>query len=77
MPTALFSIRGLSKVYGMGEVEVHALRNVDLTLNEGEFIVLLGPSGFGNRPSPRSIDRHGAPVAWSGLPYGCRPGVRD
>ena len=47
MPTALFSIRDLAKVYGMGEVEVHALRNVDLTLNEGEFIVLLGPSGSG------------------------------
>jgi putative ABC transport system ATP-binding protein len=47
MPTALFSVRGLAKVYGMGEVEVHALRNVDLTLNEGEFIVLLGPSGSG------------------------------
>jgi putative ABC transport system ATP-binding protein len=45
--TALFSIRDLAKVYGMGEVEVHALRNVDLTLNEGEFIVLLGPSGSG------------------------------
>ena len=47
MPTALFSIRDLAKVYGMGDVEVHALRNVDLTLNEGEFIVLLGPSGSG------------------------------
>jgi putative ABC transport system ATP-binding protein len=47
MPTALFNIRDLAKVYGMGEVEVHALRNVDLTLNEGEFIVLLGPSGSG------------------------------
>jgi putative ABC transport system ATP-binding protein len=45
--TALFSIRDLAKVYGMGEVEVHALRNIDLTLNEGEFIVLLGPSGSG------------------------------
>ena len=47
MPTALFSIRGLAKIYGMGDVEVHALRNIDLTLNEGEFIVLLGPSGSG------------------------------
>jgi putative ABC transport system ATP-binding protein len=31
----------------MGEVEVHALRNVDLTLEAGQFVVLLGPSGSG------------------------------
>ncbi|PSN19377.1 ABC transporter, partial [filamentous cyanobacterium CCP5] len=37
----------ISKVYVMGEVEVHALRSVDLDLYEGEFIVLLGPSGSG------------------------------
>ncbi|HWB82309.1 MAG TPA: ABC transporter ATP-binding protein [Nannocystaceae bacterium] len=39
--------RGLTKVYRMGEVEVHALRGVDLELLEGELIVLLGPSGSG------------------------------
>jgi putative ABC transport system ATP-binding protein len=46
-PIPLFDIRDLAKVYGMGEVEVHALRHVNLTLNEGEFVVLLGPSGSG------------------------------
>ena len=39
--------RGLTKVYRMGEAEVHALRGVDLEVRAGEFIVLLGPSGSG------------------------------
>lgn len=40
-------MRGVSKVYQMGEVEVHALRSVDLDLYEGELAVLLGASGSG------------------------------
>ena len=44
---AVLRARGLTKIYRMGEVEVHALRSVDLDLYEGEFVVLLGPSGSG------------------------------
>ncbi len=44
---AVFRARGLSKVYRMGEVEVYALRSLDLDLYQGEFVVLLGPSGSG------------------------------
>jgi putative ABC transport system ATP-binding protein len=44
---AVFRMRGISKVYRMGDVEVHALRSVDLELYPGEFAVLLGPSGSG------------------------------
>ena len=47
MSAPLFDIRDLAKVYRMGEVEVHALRQVTLALPHGEFVVLLGPSGSG------------------------------
>jgi len=39
--------RGLTKIYGSGEVEVRALQGVDIDLYLGELIVLLGPSGSG------------------------------
>lgn len=38
---------GLTKIYQMGEVRVHALRGVDFQLNRGELLVLLGASGSG------------------------------
>jgi putative ABC transport system ATP-binding protein len=47
VPTAVFEARNLTKTYQMGEVEVQALRGVDLDLFEGELTVLLGPSGSG------------------------------
>lgn len=43
----VFQATGLSKRYRMGEVDVWALRGVDLELRGGEFVVLLGPSGSG------------------------------
>lgn len=43
----LFHVRGLTKVYGIGTAEVHALSGVDLDLYAGELVVLLGPSGSG------------------------------
>ena len=43
----VFEARNVTKVYPMGDVEVHALRGINLSLYESEFIVLLGPSGSG------------------------------
>ncbi len=46
-PDVVIRAEGLSKVYRMGEVDVPALRGVDIALYEGELMVLLGASGSG------------------------------
>lgn len=43
----LIVIKELTKIYQMGETEVHALAGADLTINHGEFIAITGPSGSG------------------------------
>ena len=45
--TSVFETRGITKVYHMGEVSVHALRGIDVQFFEGEMVVLLGRSGSG------------------------------
>jgi putative ABC transport system ATP-binding protein len=44
---AIVRLRGVTKVYGEGEVAVHALRGVDLVLARGDFAAMAGPSGSG------------------------------
>lgn len=43
----LVEMKGVKKVYHMGEVEIKAVDGVDFEINEGEFVVIVGPSGAG------------------------------
>ncbi len=45
--TAMLELRQVSKVYGSGPAEVHALRDVDLSVEPGELVAIMGPSGSG------------------------------
>ena len=43
----ILRVENLNKSYGKGEVKVEALKNVNLSINKGEFVVIVGPSGSG------------------------------
>jgi len=47
MTDAIIEITGLKKTFRSGDVDVHALRGVDLTVKRGEFLAVIGPSGSG------------------------------
>ena len=43
----LIDVQDLVKIYKMGGIDVHALREVNLRVDEGEFVAIMGPSGSG------------------------------
>ena len=67
MAARIFHTEGINKVYRTGEVEVQALRGVDVELFTGEFTVLLGASGSGKSTLLNilgGLDRASAGTAW-------------
>lgn len=51
----LIELRGISKIYGKGAAEVHALSNVDLQIERGDFVAIMGPSGSGKSTAMNMI----------------------
>jgi putative ABC transport system ATP-binding protein len=71
----LLELRGVSKTYGQGAAEVHALRGVDLTVDAGTMVAVMGPSGSG-KSNPLTYTADGAGPTTTRIPAS-QPGQAD
>ncbi len=65
--TAVIELSGVSKVYGKGEAEVRALDGVDITIERGDFVAIIGASGSGKSTMMNIIGCLDAPTSGSYL----------
>ncbi len=61
----LIELRGICKVYDLGEVKVEALKDLSLTIKEGEYVALVGPSGSGKSTLMNTVGCLDTPTAGS------------
>ncbi|MFN0052117.1 MAG: ABC transporter ATP-binding protein [Planctomycetales bacterium] len=61
----LIELRGVTKTYDLGEIQVEALRATDLDVGQGEFVALLGPSGSGKSTLMNTLGCLDRPTAGS------------
>ncbi len=62
-PAPLVELRGITRVYGRGQAELHALKGIDLTIGDGEFVAVMGPSGSGKSTAMNILGCLDSPTA--------------
>jgi putative ABC transport system ATP-binding protein len=71
----LIELKGVSKVYGSGQAEMQALRGIDLRIERGEFVAVMGPSGSGKSTCMNILGCLDTPTAGSYLFDGVEVGA--
>lgn len=66
----MIEIKGIRKIYKMGETELEVLRGIDLNIQEGEFVAIMGPSGSGKSTLMHIMGLLDKPTAGTYLLYG-------
>jgi putative ABC transport system ATP-binding protein len=69
-PSPLIELRGLTKTYGIGDAAFQALKGIDLTIQQGEFVAIMGPSGSGKSTLMNVLGCLDTPTAGSYLYQG-------